>query len=112
MTGSIIIDDASAATEKEDTTRLWYVRLGYMSEQGFQLLHKRSALPGIKYYKFDLCKFYIMGRQRRVAVSKTQHKTKGLLDLIHTDVWGPSPVVSIGDARYYVTFIADFSRKF
>jgi len=87
------------------------MRLRHMSEQGFQSLHKKSALPGIKYCKFDLCKFYIMGRQCRVTFSTSQHKTKGLLDLIHTNVWGPSPVASIGGARYYVTFIDDFSRK-
>jgi len=52
-----------------------------------------------------------MGRQRRVAFSTSQHKTKDLLDLIHTDVWGPSPVASIGGVRYYVTFIDDFSRR-
>ena len=52
-----------------------------------------------------------MSRQRRVAFSTSQHKTKGLLNLIHTDVWGPSPVASIGGARSYVTFIDDFSRK-
>jgi len=29
---------------------------------------------------------------------------------MYTNVWGPSPVASIGGARYYVTFIDDFSR--
>jgi len=52
-----------------------------------------------------------MGRQRKVAFSTSQHKTKGLVDLIYTDVWGPSPVASIGSARYYVMFIDDFSRR-
>jgi len=52
-----------------------------------------------------------MGRQRRVVFSTSQHKTKGLLDLIYTDVWGPSPATSIESARYYVTFIDDFSRR-
>jgi len=32
LTGSIIIGDASAAIEKEDTTRLWHMRLGHMSQ--------------------------------------------------------------------------------
>ena len=41
LTGSIIIGDASAAIEKEDTTRLWHMRLGHMSERGLQVLHKR-----------------------------------------------------------------------
>ena len=88
LTGCIIVGDTSAATEKGDTTRLWPMHLGHMSERGFQVLHKRSALPGIKYCKLDLCKFSIMGGQRRVAFSTSQHKTKGLLVLMHTDVWG------------------------
>jgi len=58
----------------------------HMSERGFQVLYKMGALPGIKYCKLDLCKFRIMGRQRRIPFSSSQHKTKGLLNLIHTDV--------------------------
>jgi len=37
-----------------------------------------------------------MDRQRRVAFSTSQHIIKGLLDLIYTDVWGPSPVDPLG----------------
>ena len=85
MEDSIIVRDASVATE-EDTTRLRRMRLGHISERGFQVLHKKSALSGIKYCKLDLCKFYIMSRQRRVAFFTSQHKAKGLLDLIHTNV--------------------------
>ena len=33
------------------------------------------------------------------------------LELIHTDVWGSSPVTSFGGSRYYVTFINNLSRK-
>ena len=74
MTGSIIVGDASATTEKDDTTRLWHMRLGHMSERGLQVLCKRGALSGIKYCKLDLYKFYIMGKQRRLAFSTSQHK--------------------------------------
>jgi len=110
LTGSIIVGEVPAATEK-DTTKLWHMRLGHMRERGLQVLRKRSALLNIKYCKLDLCKYCIMGRQYRVALSTSQHKSKGLLDLIHTNVWGPSAVASIGAARCYVTFIDDFSRK-
>src|SRR3954464_14589736 len=34
MKGSIIAGDASAATEKDDATRLWHMRLGHISERG------------------------------------------------------------------------------
>ena len=57
MKESIIIDDISATTEKEDAKRLWYTRLGHMSKRGLQVLHKNDAQLGIKYCKLDLCKF-------------------------------------------------------
>ena len=87
------------------------MRLGHMSERGLQILHGKGALSGIKSCKLNFCKFCTMGRQRRNSFPTSQHKTMGLLDLIHTDVWGPSPVASVGGARYYVTFIDGFSRK-
>ena len=33
------------------------------------------------------------------------------LELVHTDLWGPSPVATLGGSRYYITFIDDSSRK-
>jgi len=40
MTESIIICDGSVITE-EDTTRLWHIRLGHMSEEVFKFYTKR-----------------------------------------------------------------------
>ena len=70
---------------------------------------KNTILSDRGYY--NLCKFCIMGRHRRVAFSISQHKTKDLLDLIHTDVWRSSPVASNRGTKYYVTFIDDFSSR-
>ena len=36
--------------------------------------------------------------------------SKGILDVIHSDVWGLAQVSTLGGCRYYVTFIDDFSR--
>ncbi len=40
-----------------------------------------------------------------------QHRTGGILDYVHSDVWGPTRELSLGGSVYYVTFIDDFSRK-
>ena len=33
------------------------------------------------------------------------------LELVHTNLWGPSSVASLRGSRYYITFIDDSSRK-
>ena len=82
--GSVVIGDASVATE--DTTKLWHMHFRHMSKRCLRALHSKSVLPGIKHCKLNLCKFYIMCRQSRIIFTISVHKTKGLLDLIHTDV--------------------------
>ena len=36
---------------------------------------------------------------------------KEKLELVHSDLWGPAPVTSLGGASYYMTFIDDSTRK-
>ena len=52
-----------------------------------------------------------MGKQTRVKFGTTIHNTKGILDYIHTDVWGPTKMASLGGKHYFVTFVDDFSRR-
>jgi len=40
-----------------------------------------------------------------------KHRTEGILDYVHSDVWGPTRESSFGGSMYYVTFTDDFSRK-
>ena len=35
---------------------------------------------------------------------------KAPFDLIHSDIWGPSPNPTMGGSRYFVIFVDDFSR--
>ena len=38
-------------------------------------------------------------------------ENRGILDYVHTDVWGPTTTASIGGNHYFVSFIDDFSRR-
>ena len=43
--------------------------------------------------------------------STDEHKTKGTLDYIHSDLWGPDQTATRGGARYFLSLIDDYSRK-
>jgi hypothetical protein len=93
-------------------TALWYHRLGHMSEKGMQILHKRNLLPDLKQIDLDFCEHCVYGKQKRVRFLRVRKEKKNeRLELVHTDVWGPTQVSSLGGSYYYVTFIDDVTRK-
>lgn len=66
----------------------------------------------VKSAEFGLCESCIFGKQKRVSFLKIGKPPKPRkLELVHTYLWGPSPVQSIGGSRYYISFVDDPSRK-
>ena len=60
----------------------------------------------------DFCEICVYGKQKRVSFVKSgKEKKDEKLELVHTDVWGPAQVSSLGGSHYYVTFIDDATRK-
>ena len=91
---------------------LWHCRLGHMSEKRIRVLISNSKLPWLKSIGHKLYESYIFRKQKRVSFSKVDKELKEEeLELIHTDVWGPSTIASLGGSNYYVTFIDDSIRK-
>ena len=83
-----------------------------MSEKGLKIFIGKNLLPGLKSYSLDLCEHCIYGRQRRVSFLRGGHdRKKNVLELVHSDVFGPVNNKSLGEASYFVTFIDDASRK-
>ena len=110
--GNTIVGGAVAVTESEqDDTLLWHIRLGHMMERGMRKLQKRNLLAGAKSCKLDFYKYCVMGKQCRMRFKTAMHKTEGILDYVHSDIWGPVKVVSKGGTLYFMSFIDDYSRK-
>ena len=51
------------------------------------------------------------GKNIKNPFLKGETKTKGMLELILSDVCGPIPSTYLSGYEYYVTFIDDYSRK-
>ena len=72
------------------------MRLSHMSEKGMLELYKKNLLKGVKMYKLDFCKFCVLGKQNWVQFETATHKTEGIMDYVHSDVWGPVRTASRG----------------
>ena len=87
------------------------MRLGHAGEKALQILVKQGLLKGVRTGKLDFCEHCVLGKQKRVSFGTALHNTKGILDYVHTDVWGPTRTPSMSGKHYFVTFVDDFSRR-
>ena len=56
----------------------------------------------------EACQF---GKQSCSSFPQERNVCKRPLEVVHTDVWGPTKTASIHGCRYYVSFIDDHTRK-
>jgi len=68
-------------------------------------------LKGTNSCKLEFCEHCVLGKQTRVKFGSAIHDTKGILDYVHSDVWGPTKIAFLGGMHYFVTFVDDYSRK-
>lgn len=102
--------DASAA--KPATPDVWHKRLAHLNSDYLRKMpelcngiHMKGSITS------EICPSCIAGKQHRNAIATTSWRcTKKPLDLIHSDIWGPSPTRTPSHKSYYVSFTDDFSR--
>ena len=85
------------------------MRLGHVGEKSLNMLIKQELLKGVRTCKLDFCEHCIKGKQTRMKFGITIHNIEGILDYVHSNVWGPSKTSSLGGKHYYVTFVDDYS---
>ncbi|KAI4313020.1 hypothetical protein MLD38_037799 [Melastoma candidum] len=106
VTGTVAV---SSSEQSIDSTELWHCRLGHMSARGLAILSKKGLLNGAETGKLKFCETCVMGKQHKVKFSSGKHTSTGILEYIHSDLWGPARVKSHGGCSYFVTFIDDYS---
>ena len=77
---------------------LWHQRLGHIGEKGLRLLDGKGMVEGMSNYSmdFDLCEHCLYGKQNQVIFPSGATREKGVLQLAHSDVFGPVSIPSLG----------------
>ena len=88
LQGKTIIGEADFISKQSTTssTNLWHLRLGHISMKGIDVLAKDQMLLGDKIEPIQFCDSCVMGKSHRVKFNLSGlHKSKGILDYVHTD---------------------------
>jgi hypothetical protein len=101
------------ANSLEEGAMLWHERLGHLNMESLKELDAMVDGMNLKEVSFHrICEGCIKGKHQRTSFPKEgTTKTSQLLEIVHIDVCGPMRTTAHGGARYFFTFIDDFSRK-
>lgn len=89
---------------------LWHRRLGHICDKNLDKVKDSFGIT-IENKSKEPCVVCIKGKQTRKPVREDGTRASQLLELVHSDVVGPLNVSSFSGARFFVTFVDDFSRK-
>ena len=78
---------------------IWHAQIGYTSSSQNMLMSNEN---------FD-CVSCQLGKQLVLPFNTSESMSTDVFNLIHSDVWGPSSVSSIGGSQYFVVIVDDYS---
>lgn len=65
----------------------------------------------IHFYHNEVCKGCLLGKIVKKSFPSSNKRSKEVLELVHSNIFGPMSSPSLSGYLYYVIFIDDFSRK-
>jgi hypothetical protein len=69
------------------------------------------GLPDIQVERDGVCKGCAHGKNGKGSFTSNDNRSKGILDIIHSDVCEQMTVQSLSNSIYYILFRDDYSRK-
>ncbi|XP_076328740.1 uncharacterized protein LOC143234931 [Tachypleus tridentatus] len=102
-----VIENASVASNSSmNGLDIWYQRPEHVSISQLQKLVRSGNVSGLKFQKSDeasFCERCTEGKMHRKPFKSVgEIRSKGRLQLVHSDVCGPMQSLSIGGYKYFV----------
>ncbi|CAH2099085.1 unnamed protein product [Euphydryas editha] len=91
---------------------LWHQRMGHLNFNDLKKIEENTN--GVQLSKKEdnlTCVTCLEGKQTRLPFKSSHSRAIHLLETVHSDICGPMETTSIGGAKYFITFIDDFSKK-
>jgi hypothetical protein len=98
---------------KEDESWLWHRRMGHMHFDNLVKVSKRDAvreMPQITKPTNTLCKHCQQGKQTKTSFKLKEYSTTKPLEIVHTDLVGPTTTKGLKCERYFMLLVDDYIR--
>ena len=88
----------------------WHNRIGHPSNSIVSLMLQKSHMACTKESNPSLCQSCLEGKFCKLPFQSNVNKSVVPFEIVHSDLWGPTPCTSVDGFRYYATFINDCTR--
>lgn len=82
-------------TKEVNHTELWHMRLAHVSDNGLSELSKLKVFGSDRITKMDFCDHCVLGKTHKASFKSGKHTTHGILDYVHSDLWGSARVQNL-----------------
>ncbi|CAN1141195.1 Retrovirus-related Pol polyprotein from transposon TNT 1-94 [Linum perenne] len=112
-----VISSDSLSTFNNSTKRwnLWHFRLGHPNNARLRFMFENNLLPDrVRFKDIDdsihTCVHCLSAKASKLPFHSSSTTVSMPFDLVHTDLWGPSPVTSRLGFRYFALFVDHATR--
>jgi hypothetical protein len=98
---------------KEDESWLWHKRMGHIHFDNIIKVSKREAvreMPQITKPTNILCKHFQQGKKTKIRFKSKEYSTTKPLEIVHTDLVGPTTTKGLKGERYFMLLVDDYTR--
>ena len=100
-----------AHTTKAAPCSTWHRRLGHPGSKILQQLATDKLIcTSDKFSSMMFCDACQAGKSKHLPFHLSSRISTRVLELVHCDIWGPSPTVTTSGYPYYIIFVDDYNR--
>ncbi|KAL5545398.1 hypothetical protein UlMin_005085 [Ulmus minor] len=99
----------SVFSASTDNSTVWHDRLGHVSSSILQKILSTCNVS-CSVNKDLICSSCQYAKSHRLPFPISHSRASSPLELVHTDTWGPAPLLSTSGARYFILFVDNHTR--